>query len=254
MVAIQSFDPNLLLSFFQAQLPVASTTPGANAVTSPTGTAASNNSATSKDLPPWQAPQPSQQAEDAKVLSTTNFLNTSNVPLGATSSADAKTEQDNQKLFSLYTAVNTLSQVAVIAGRSTTPAGQLPGLNTRFQQGLQQIQSFIANTTFNNFTLQAAAQTSNVTSTAGIQFGSFTYDTKTLTGGTSVELASARRQCERQLQHRGQEGRRDDECRNRSVAGAGRTVAQQHRRLCQPAALRSRSHDAVPESSDLRVA
>ncbi len=186
MVAIQSFDPNLLLSFFQAQLPVASTTPGANAVTSPTGTAASNNSATSKDLPPWQAPQPSQQAEDAKVLSTTNFLNTSNVPLGATSSADAKTEQDNQKLFSLYTAVNTLSQVAVIAGRSTTPAGQLPGLNTRFQQGLQQIQSFIANTTFNNFTLQAAAQTSNVTSTAGIQFGSFTYDTKTLTGGTSV--------------------------------------------------------------------
>ena len=186
MVAIQSFDPNLLLSFFQAQLPVASSTPAANAVTPPTGTGTANNSATANDLPPWQAPQPSQQAEDAKVLSTTNFLNTSNVPLGATSSADAKTEQDNQKLFSLYTAVNTLSQVAVIAGRSTTPSGQLPGLNTRFQSGLQQIQSFIANTTFNNFTLQAAAQTSNVTSTAGIQFGSFTYDTKTLTGGSSV--------------------------------------------------------------------
>ena len=185
-VTFAGLDPNLLLSFFQAKQPVATA-----AQTTATGTTAAKTGATAKDLPPWQAPSPSQQAQDAKVLATTNFLNTSNVPLGATTTADAKTEQDNQKLFSLYTAVNTLSYLAKIAGRDTTPSGQLASLNARFQQGLQQIQSFIANTTFNNFTLQAAAQTSNITSTAGIQFGSFAYDTRTLTGGANVNAPLA---------------------------------------------------------------
>ncbi|MGZ5987441.1 MAG: beta strand repeat-containing protein [Rhizomicrobium sp.] len=185
-VTFAGLDPNLLLSLFQAKQPVATA-----AQTTAAGTTTAKTGATAKDLPPWQAPSPSQQAQDAKVLATTNFLNTSNVPLGATTTADAKTEQDNQKLFSLYTAVNTLSYLAKIAGRDTTPSGQLASLNARFQQGLQQIQSFIANTTFNNFTLQAAAQTSNITSTAGIQFGSFTYDTRTLTGGASVNAPLA---------------------------------------------------------------
>ena len=185
-VTFAGLDPNLLLSFFQAKQPVATA-----AQTTAAGTTTAKTGATAKDLPPWQAPSPSQQAQDAKVLATTNFLNTSNVPLGATTTADAKTEQDNQKLFSLYTAVNTLSYLAKIAGRDTTPSGQLASLNARFQQGLQQIQSFIANTTFNNFTLQAAAQTSNITSTAGIQFGSFAYDTRTLTGGASVNAPLA---------------------------------------------------------------
>ncbi|MGZ5931883.1 MAG: hypothetical protein ACXWLW_06965, partial [Rhizomicrobium sp.] len=105
------------------------------AQTTAAGTTTAKTGATAKDLPPWQAPSPSQQAQDAKVLATTNFLNTSNVPLGATTTADAKTEQDNQKLFSLYTAVNTLSYLAKIAGRDTTPSGQLASLNARFQQG-----------------------------------------------------------------------------------------------------------------------
>jgi hypothetical protein len=52
---------------------------------------------------------------------------------------------------------------------------------------LQQVQSFIANTAFNNFTLQAAAQTSSVTSTAGVQFGSFTYDTRTLVNNANID-------------------------------------------------------------------
>ena len=98
---------------------------------------------------------------DAKVLATTNFLDTSKVPLGTTSSADTKTEQDNQKLFSLYSAVNTLAYIAKMGGRDGATQGQLDGLNARFQAGLGQIQAFIANTTFNNFSLQAAARTSS---------------------------------------------------------------------------------------------
>ena len=184
-VSFASIDPNLLLSFFQAKQPAPSA--ASNATTG----ADAKTSATSKDLPPWQAPKPSQQALDARVLATTNFLDTSKVPLGATSTADAKTEQDNQKLFALYSAVNTLSYLAKIAGRADTPSGQLPGLNTRFQAGLQQVQSFITNTTFNNFTLQAAAQTATVTSSAGIQLGTSTYDTRTLANGANVNAPLA---------------------------------------------------------------
>ncbi|MGZ5923510.1 MAG: hypothetical protein ACXWK2_02945, partial [Rhizomicrobium sp.] len=83
-VTFAGLDPNLLLSFFQAKQPVATA-----AQTTAAGTTTAKTGATAKDLPPWQAPSPSQQAQDAKVLATTNFLNTSNVPLGATTTADA---------------------------------------------------------------------------------------------------------------------------------------------------------------------
>ncbi len=182
-MAIIGFDSNLLLNFYQASLSVSSSP---NSAAAPGATSA-KPSATANDLPPWQAPKLAQSTLDAKVLATTNFLDTSHVPLGATSTADAKTEQDNQRLFSLYSAVNTLAYIAKIGGRDGVTSGQLAGLNSRFQSGLQQVQAFIANTTFNNFTLQAAAQTSSVTSTAGVQLGSFTYNTRTLVSNANVD-------------------------------------------------------------------
>jgi hypothetical protein len=185
-VTIVSFDPTLLLSYYQAQLPAA---PSGQAAAAGTGTTptSTTQSATANDSPPWDATPPAQAVRDSQALSTTNFLDTSKVPLGATSTADAKTEQDNQKLFSLYTAVNTLSYLAKMAGRTGTTQGQAVGLNTRFQQGLQQIENYISNASFNNFTLQAAAQTSSVTSTAGTTFGSFTYNTKTLVSNANID-------------------------------------------------------------------
>ena len=70
---------------------------------------------------------------DAKALATTNFLDTSKVPLGATAAADARTEQDNQKLFALYSAIGTLAYIAKICGRDGATSGQLAGLNERIQ-------------------------------------------------------------------------------------------------------------------------
>lgn len=182
-MAIVGFDSNLLLNFFQAQLPVSRSPIAAAGSTAP----GARPSATANDVPPWQATHLAQSALDAKVLATTNFLDTSHVPLGPTSTADARTEQDNQKLFSLYSAVNTLAYLAKIGGREGVTSGQLAGLNSRFQAGLAQVQAFIAKTTFNNFSLQAAAQTSSVTSTAGIQFGSFTYNTRTLASSSTID-------------------------------------------------------------------
>lgn len=184
-----SFDPNLLLSFYQSKLTTSSLL---NASTA-SGTAAANaanplakTGATANDVTPWSQTPPAQNTMDAKVLGTTNFLDTSNVPVLTPSTADGKTEQDNQKLFSLYTAVNTLAYIAKMGQRPDMTAGQLAGLNTRFQAGLKQVQDFISKTDFNNFTLQAANPTASVTSTATVPLGGLDYQTKTLATGTTL--------------------------------------------------------------------
>src|ERR1700759_1338844 len=100
---------SILLGYYQAQLAAA-----------PSNIAAGNaqiasqnpDSATAKDIPPWNSLPPPKIAAQAQVLSTTNFLDTSKVPLSPGATTDAKTEQDNQKLFSLYNAINLLSQLA----------------------------------------------------------------------------------------------------------------------------------------------
>src|SRR6185312_7253673 len=68
-------------------------------------------------------------------------------------------------------------------------AGQLAGFNARFQDGMQQIRDYVAGTTFNNFTLQATAPASSVTSTAGTAFGAFTYKTRTLASDDKISNA-----------------------------------------------------------------
>ena len=123
------FDPSLLFSYYQAQLAAAPSNIAAGNAQNGSVNAAGvrTNSATANDQPPWENPTPAQNARDAQILSTTNFLNTSNVPVLTPSSADAKTEQDNQKLFSLYTAVNNVSYLASMAQRGTTTSGNLRG-------------------------------------------------------------------------------------------------------------------------------
>ena len=186
-----SFDPNLLLSFYQSKLTTssllnASQASGGAASAAATTTTNGKPSATAKDVTPWSVTPLAQNAMDAKVLGTTNFLDTSNVPVLTPSTADGKTEQDNQKLFSLYSAVNTLAYIAKMGQRPDMTAGQLAGLNARFQTGLSQVQSFISKQTFNNFTLQAATPTASVTSSAVVPFGAFDYQTKTLVSNANL--------------------------------------------------------------------
>src|SRR5215469_16514798 len=150
MSGIGGIDPSVLLGFYQSQLiSLPSTLAAANAQNA--ATASQTNSATAHDNPPWNTPTASGPGETAQVLSTTKYINTSNVPLSAGATTDSKMEQDNQKLFSLYNAVNTLSQLAQMAQSSTATSGQLAGLNDRFQTGLQQIQQYLSSTSFNNF-------------------------------------------------------------------------------------------------------
>jgi hypothetical protein len=187
MSTIGGIDPSVLLGFYQTQL---NTSPSAIAAANVQASQANqSNSATAKDNPPWNTAQPTGPAEQAQVLSTTNFLNTSNVPLTPGATTDAKTEQDNQKLFSIYSAVNTLSQLALMAQSSTATSGQLAGLNTRFQAGLSQVEQYIGSTSFNNFNLEAATPSSTVTSTAKVPISDLTYSTKQLVTNSNVNNA-----------------------------------------------------------------
>jgi hypothetical protein len=188
MVAIASFDSSLLVNYFNSQIQSSTLhSSSASAMLSATAAQQAANSATAKDSPPWEDfNPPAQTAQDAQVLGITNFLDTSNVPLSAGSTADAKTEQDNQKLFSLYTAVNNLAYLAKMSQRAGMTPGQIDGFNTRLQTGLQQVESYISSTTFNNFTLQAAATSSSVTSAATLPLPAFSYATKTLTNDANV--------------------------------------------------------------------
>lgn len=178
-------DSSVLLSFYQTQLnSSASAVAARNAINPQTSNA---NSATANDAPPWQAPQLSANAQTAKVLATTNFLDTSNVPLSAGATSDAKMEQDNQKLFSLYSAVSSLAYLTKLAQGATETPGQLAGLNARFQAGLAQVQNYLKSTTFNNFNLQAATPAATTSSTANISLGGLTYATRQLVTNANID-------------------------------------------------------------------
>src|ERR1700760_3699123 len=164
MSGIGGIDPSVLLGLYQSQLYSSPSAIAAANVQQQQFAASQNKGATSNDNPPWNTPNTNDAKQDAKVLGTTNFLDTSNVPLSAGASSDAKTEQDNQKLFSLYSAVNTLAYLAKLAQSPTATSGQLAGLNTRFQTGLAQVQKYISSTSFNNFTLQTATPSSSIVS------------------------------------------------------------------------------------------
>ena len=174
---------SLLLGYYQAQLPAAASSTSAN---SPS-TATAADSATANDDPPWSTPTFGvTDAQTAQVLSTTDFLNTNNVPLTPGATTDGKLEQDNQKLFSLYNSVSNLSYLAQLAQSADETSGQLAGLNTRFQVGLAQVQQYLSSTSFNNYALQAATPAASVTSTAGVGLGDDTFTTRQLVTDTNI--------------------------------------------------------------------
>lgn len=178
-----------LLSYYSAQTQAvaARASKSVSASSSSSTTASSKKSATANDVTPWTAAKESQEKQDAEVLSLTKFIDTSDVPLSAGTTTDSKTEQDNQKLFALYKAVNSLSYLATMAKRDGTTDGQREGYNTRFQAGLTEIQKYIASTSFNNFTLQAQAPATSVTSTAKVASATFSYVSATLANGTNID-------------------------------------------------------------------
>ena len=199
-----TLDSSSLLNFYSSQLQTiaanAQNESAANAQSSSTGTSSAGtsfgkavtvsssgaaSSSNSSQTPPWDEAQTlSTQAQQAQVLSTTNFIQQNTTPLVGTSGTSKSVAQDNQNLFTLYQAVSQLSTLAGMASQKGLTAGQQQGYNTRFQEGLQQVESFISGTTFNNLTLQTQTPSASVTSSVGTPLESFQYN-----GGTIVSDA-----------------------------------------------------------------
>ena len=184
---IGGLDSSVLLGFYQSQQSASPSALAAANAHNASAATAQKKSATAHDLPPWETPNSNTNSQTAKILSTTNFLDTSKVPLSPGATTDAKTEQDNQKLFSLYSAVNSLAYLAKLGQSSTETSGQLAGLNSRFQTGLSQVQQYLKSTNFNNFTLQSAKPAASVTSTATIAFSNFAYSTQQLVSNANID-------------------------------------------------------------------
>jgi len=177
-------DPSVLLGFYQAQR---AASPTAIAAGNRTAAAMRASQAKPAEEPPWNTPTPTNAKTDARVLSTTKFLDTSKVPLSAGATDDSKTAQDNAKLFALYSAVNTLAYLAKMAQNPKATSGQLAGLNTRFQNGLNEVMTYLTSTKFNNYTLQAAKPSDQVISSAAVAFSDYAYKTKQLVTNASLD-------------------------------------------------------------------
>ncbi len=189
MSTITGIDSSVLLGLYQSQLLSSPSAIAAASAQAQQAASLTNKGATAADNPPWNTPNTNDPVQDAKVLSTTNFLDTSNVPLSAGATTDSKMEQDNQKLFSLYSAANTLAYLAKMAQNPNETSGQLAGLNDRFQMGLNQVQQYLNTTSFNNFNLQANKPSNTTTAGATIAFSDFTYATKQLVTNANLNNA-----------------------------------------------------------------
>ena len=103
-----------------------------------------------------------------------------------TPNGQAPNAQDNDKLFALYQAVTRLQYIAQMATRKTTVDGQLPGLDTSFQNGLSQVLSFVQSTSFNGLSVLPGQKTSSTQSAVTIPYAPFSYAGGTVASDKAV--------------------------------------------------------------------
>ncbi|HEX3486650.1 MAG TPA: SBBP repeat-containing protein [Micropepsaceae bacterium] len=196
-----TLDPSLLMNYYIAKLPLAAS----QAASSPL-----QQKQTVK--PPWDIsiPKPAQQTEDVAARNSDAYFNSKDPLLSASangstaansqsqiaallastlsgnassgsSSANAAVNADNDKLFALYSALNRLDYISQMATRDGTVDGQLPGLNKSFQDGLNQILSFVKKTPLANVNVLPGQTTSTAQSSVSIAYPQSDY-----TGGPVV--------------------------------------------------------------------
>lgn len=116
----------------------------------------------------------------------TDYVDTSDVPVSAVGE-DGELEQDNQKLFAIYNALDTLQYLAEMAGRDDVEDGVIAGYNSRFQDCLSQIEDYIASVTFNNLDLQQASVDTLTTALASISTSTYGYTGNTIADSDSLD-------------------------------------------------------------------
>jgi len=141
--SLPSFDFSVLEGYYQAKIQARVGS----------ATQATTKSASVKDVvsfAPWD-----QKSADASAISKLRdaLTATSFVNVRDGSFDRVGVDQEHKKLFALYTGLARLQAIATHASEDGTALAELTGLNRRFQLGLNEIKSYLTNTTFNDLTL-----------------------------------------------------------------------------------------------------
>ncbi|THD82680.1 MAG: hypothetical protein E7812_00970 [Phenylobacterium sp.] len=187
------FDPNILLSWYQAKTSQAVAALGNSAANS---SATSTTAAAVPDAP-WASgtAQPTQNSLVTAALSGQKFINESAAQVDV-SNANA----DYKKLFAVNQGLQMLQALATAANDPSTSQFQLPAIKAAFQRGMTELSSYLGTTTFDEFRLTEGTVTSSETSSAvipkvdpiaGTVLGSDTYTTAPIAANsTSAPVAA----------------------------------------------------------------
>lgn len=180
-----SFDPNLLISWYQAKASLAGLATAGQSNNATAGTAAQVPTA------PWNSSSsktPSDSALVTAALTGQPFINENAAKLDVpTANADYK------KLFAINQGLSTLTALANAANNPTTPSFQLPAIQAAFARGMSEIQAYVNTSTFGEFRLTTGIATSTATSATPVADPSRqdTYQTAVLATGSSIDPVAA---------------------------------------------------------------
>ncbi|HEX7760639.1 MAG TPA: hypothetical protein VF459_14120 [Caulobacteraceae bacterium] len=193
---VVSFDPNILISYYQAKTASAGAQAGGATLS---GASAGTSTSASKGFvnasgrlqyaptPPWDvssgAPRESTLVQNA--LAGLPFINQNAAQLDMPGASS-----DYRNLFSLYQGLNSLYGLADQASGATVSSYQLAQYQKAFASGMTQVTSYVNGLDLDTIRLsQGSVGTS--TATAGVPNQPTTYVTKTLHSGTSTEAVDA---------------------------------------------------------------
>jgi len=176
-----SFDPNLLLSWYQAKANLAGLALGGNA--GPTAVTAA-----SVPTAPWNNPAltPKDSALVSDALAGKPFIDEKAAKVDVPN-ADA----DYKKLFAINQGLLTLQALASAANDPTTSQFSLPSIRSAFQRGMTELAAYVQGASFDNFRLTEGVATASETSTAGVATASDSYTTAVLATGSADTAVTA---------------------------------------------------------------
>ena len=197
-----SFDPSLLLSWYNAKAGVPSSASGAltnpNAATAPKPPWVGSSTASTSSTSSSAATLSFQAQEQANTLAS-GLLNGQPLILPKTTGqstganlANAATNKDYSNLFALYQGLSSLQQLASAASSSTTSNAQLATLQKAFVNGVGQVQAFLGINPFSEFSLaDGTAAATAVTTGANVPSETDTYQTPPIyTGDLNTPVPS----------------------------------------------------------------
>jgi len=117
-----------------------------------------------------------------KLDAGTELINPSTAQLN-TPGSNPNLTGDYRNLFALYQGLSSLKSLATAAQSKNLTTGQTQQLETAFQAGMSQVQSYLASDPFDGFQVYQTSPQTSETSTAVTPIGNGNYTTKTLYEG-----------------------------------------------------------------------